>query len=87
MQPKRGAGLNDERKGKDHCGINLFTTKNSLLIKLTDFYIVLNMLVPSLVLDNPVYIIDVFSVLITHLEPKRYWKLRATPSEETSNPE
>ena len=47
MQPKRGAGLNDEGKGKDHCGINPFTTKNSLnlLIKFTDFYIVLKMLV------------------------------------------
>ena len=48
MQPKRGAGLNDEGKGKDHCGINPFTTKNSLLIKFTDFYIVLKMLVPRI---------------------------------------
>ena len=48
MQPKRGAGLNDEGKGKDHCGINPFTTKNSLLIKFTDFYIVLKMSVPRI---------------------------------------
>ena len=53
MQPKRGAGreggvLNKEGKGKDHCDINPFITKNSLVINLTDFYIVLKMLVPRI---------------------------------------
>ena len=50
--------MNNEGKGKDHCDINPFITKNSLEINLTDFYIVL---------DNHVYVIDVFSVPITHL--------------------
>lgn len=49
--------MNNEGKGKDHCDINPFTTKNSLVINLTNF----------LVLDNHVYVIDVFSVPITHL--------------------
>ena len=44
----RGGGLNNEGKGKDHCDINLFITKNSLVINLTNFYIVLKMLVPRI---------------------------------------